>query len=422
MRRFYSVNVPEFSSGVRPIDVMKARERLSGIVRKSPLDRSPLLSKEFDCDVFLKKEHISLTGSYKERGALNKLLLLTPEERAKGVICSSAGNHAQAISHHSTRLGIDGLIVMPITTPYVKVASTEKFGGKVLLHGENYDEAYARAKEISDEEGRTFVHAFDDPQVVAGQGTVALEILEENPYIESIVVPVGGGGLIAGMALVLKHINPKIKIYGVEAKNMPKMKVSVDQGEIVKIPRLRTMADGIAIQQAGKVPFEIISKLVEDIVVVDEDEIAAAILTLLEIEKTVVEGSGATGLAALANKKLKFRQDEKVAVVLTGGNIDMSALGRIIEKGLVKDGRLTRLRVTVEDSPGELSKLTQLIGSMRANIRDIVHERAFMPVDISIGYTSNILTLETRGPKHVDLIIGELRKQGYRVSDWKAGL
>eukprot|EP00475_Leptophrys_vorax_P038607 TRINITY_DN6840_c0_g1_i1.p1 TRINITY_DN6840_c0_g1~~TRINITY_DN6840_c0_g1_i1.p1 ORF type:complete len:300 (+),score=106.66 TRINITY_DN6840_c0_g1_i1:373-1272(+) len=294
---------------------------------------------------------------------------------------------------------------------------TQQFGGKVVLHGDNYDEAYSKALEIAEKEGKVFVHAFNDVQVVAGQGTVALELLEENPFLDAVVVPIGGGGLIAGIALALHHINPRIKVYGVESSRMPKVKMSLEKKEVVKIPKLRTIADGIAVQRPGDIPFEVIQDLISDVVLVDEDEIASAILTLLEVEKTVVEGSGATGIAAMASGKLDFK-GQKVAFVLTGGNIDMTALGRIIEKGLVKDGRLARIRVVVEDVPGELAKLTTVIAGTRANIRDIVHERAFMPTNVGMHHTSNIMTLETRGPDHIQFIMKTLADHGYRFVEY----
>lgn len=397
------------------ISVQQAFSRIRGIVKKSPLDFSPLLSKEFGCELYLKKEHISLTGSYKERGALNKLLLLTDEEKKNGVVCSSAGNHAQAVSHHSTRLGIDSVIVMPETTPFVKIRATRSFGGKVILHGQGYDDAYEKAMEIAVQENRTFVHAFNDRDVCAGQGTVALELLEQNPYLDAVIVPVGGGGLLAGMLLALKHINPRIKVYGVEAKSMPGMSTSRKEGKITVVPKLRTIADGIAVQKVGDTPYEVIKRLVEDIVLVDEDEIASAILTLLEQEKTVVEGSGATAIAAIASGKIDVK-GQVVAAVLTGGNIDMSILGRIIDKGLVKDGRLARFNVVVEDYPGNLARLATLISEQGANVRDISHERAFMKGQVGVHMITNVFTLETKGHEHIDQLKEALTKAKYNFT------
>lgn len=362
-------------------------------------------------NIWLKKEHVSITGSYKERGALNKLLSLSEEEKKQGVICSSAGNHAQAVSYHATRLGVDGLIIMPKTTPYNKVQSTRNFGAKVQLEGESFNDAFEAASKIAKETGRVFIHAFNDPLVLAGQGTVAMEMIEQNPYLDAIVVPVGGGGLIAGMALVLKHINPRIKLYGVEAAAMPGMYNSVKSGRLERVPKRPTMADGIAIEAVGNIPYSVIQNLVDEIVLVDEDEIAEAVLRMLELEKSLVEGSGATALAAVLHRKIALPEGAQVGVVCTGGNIDMTLLGRIIEKGLVKSGRLVRIRVTIPDVPGQLAKLCNLLGDLRANIRDIEHERAFLIENV--GFTQPVFTVETRDHDHVDEIVNSMKKIGF---------
>ncbi|CEP03208.1 threonine ammonia-lyase [Plasmodiophora brassicae] len=391
-------------------DVFEAHKRISQYVEQTPLDFSHSLSAAYGCDLFLKKEHVSRTGSYKERGALNKLLSLTDEEKARGVICSSAGNHAQAVSYHATRLKIDSVIVMPEPTPYVKVKATKSFGGRVVQYGAGFAEAYEKALEIAETENRTFVHAFNDRDVVAGQGTVALELLKQNAYLDSVIVPVGGGGLIAGMALVLKHINPRIKLYGVEAKAMSGMVASMEAGKVTKVPRKLSICDGIAIETVGEIPFSIINRLVDDIVLVEEDEVAASILTLLEKEKTVVEGSGATALAAIAYNHLPVK-GQQVAAVTTGSNIDMTVLSRIIEKGLVRDGRIARISVTITDAPGQLAQVLTLIAQARANVRDIEHERAFLVA--SVQQTQPIVTIETRGPDHIDRIMKLLRDNGH---------
>eukprot|EP00474_Spongospora_subterranea_P001165 CRZ01623.1 hypothetical protein [Spongospora subterranea] len=391
-------------------DVLKAHKRISSYIEQSPLKYSHSLSAANDCELFLKEEHTSRTGSYKERGALNKLLTLSESERGQGVVCSSAGNHAQAVSFHSTRLNINAVIVMPSTTPFVKVKATESFGAKVVLHGSGFAEAYQKAVDIAEAENRVFVHAFNDRDVVAGQGTVALELLKQNAYLDSVVVPVGGGGLIAGMALVLKHVNPRIKLYGVESKEMSGMRASVDAGKVTKVGRQQTICDGIAIETVGEIPFKIINELIDDIVVVNEDEVAASVLTLLEKEKTVVEGSGATPLAAIIYGHLKVK-GQQVAAICTGSNIDMSVLSRIIERGLVRSGRIARLAVTIKDSPGELAKVLSLISQTRANVRDVEHERAFLLA--SVQQTQPILTIETRGYDHIEEIMALLRASGY---------
>jgi len=302
------------------------------------------------------------------------------------------------------------VIVMPEMTPFVKVLATKQFGAKVVLHGVGFAGAYEKALEIAAKEGRVFIHAFNDPLVVAGQGTVGVELLEQNPFLDAVVVPIGGGGLIAGISLLMKSVNPRIKVYGVEAEAMPKMLTSVKQGSIVAIPKRSTMADGIAVERAGEVTFPIIQRHVDQIVTVDEGEIAAAVLKLLEAEKTLVEGSAATGLAAILAEKLPVK-GQTVAVVLTGGNIDMTLLGHIIEKGLVKDGRIARIRVTIDDVPGQLAKVTTVLWKLRANIREIVHERAFLLENV--GFTQSMFTLDTRGFDHVHQILEELKMAGF---------
>jgi len=395
-------------------DVMGAYERIRGIVAKSPLDYSTRFSELTGSRVYIKKEHAtSSTGSYKERGALNKLLQLSDEERRRGVICSSAGNHAQAVSYHATRLGIDAVICMPTTTPHVKVKNTAAFGGRVVIAGESFGEAYAFARRLCDHENRTFIHAFDDPMIVAGAGTVAVEMMEQNPFLDAIVVPVGGGGLIAGMATFIKNVNPRIKVYGVEAAQMPGMYESLKHGHVVAVPKHSTMADGIAIERIGQTPFDLIKKYVDDIVLVKEDEIAEAVLNVLELEKTLVEGSGATGLAALVSNKLPQLKGKKVGVVCTGSNIDINFLGRIIEKGLVKSGRLARIRVLIKDIPGQLARICSICTELRVNIVEIRHERAFL-LD-TVGVTQPIFDVEVRGFDHIDKLVDRLTQEGFET-------
>jgi len=404
---------PTCTDAITAHDVMRAYKRIRSNVAQSPLDYSPSLSALTGANVYLKKEHVSLTGSYKERGALNKLLTLTEDEKARGVICSSAGNHAQAVSYHSTRLGIDSVIVMPENAPYVKVQSTRSLGGQVVLSGQSFTEAYERACQIAEEQGRTFIHAFNDSKIVAGQGTVAMELLEQNPYIDAVIVPVGGGGLAAGMSLLIKHVNPRIKVYGVESVAMPGMYKSFKEHKLQGVPKSPSIADGIAVENVGAVPYEYIAKHVDDMLLVEEVDIAAALLLLLEKEKTVVEGSGAAALAALLTEKVNLK-GQNVAILCTGGNIDMSLLGRIIEKGLVKSGRLARIRVTVPDVPGQLARVCQLVTSLQANIKDIEHERAFLLANV--GFTSPLLTLETMGFDHVNEIIAKLEPLGVKAT------
>lgn len=395
-------------------DIEEARARISNLTKVTPLSKSFSLSKECGMKVFLKYENLQMTGSYKERGAANKLLSLTPEEKQRGVITSSAGNHAQALAFHSQRLGIDATICMPLNTPIAKVSGTERWGARIKLVGESFDDAFQEAQRIAEEEGRVFVHAFNDPQIVAGAGTIGLEMIEQNPFLDAIVVPVGGGGLIAGLSVVIKSINPRIKVYGVEAANMPGMQQSVLKKEVTTIPYHKTLADGIAIRRVGPIPFNIIKQYVDDIVTVSEDEIAEAVLKLLETEKTVVEGAGATPLAALMSGRFPQLQDKRTALILTGGNIDVSVMNDIISRGLVKSGRLVRLRVEVPDTPGELVKALQVIQHHRANIQEVEHERAFM--NVPVGYTQTILTVQTKGHNHVKQLEQGLREQNFKFT------
>lgn len=395
----------------QPADVLAAGKRISGTVRRSPLDYSARLSDAVGCELYFKKEHISVTGSYKERGALNKLLSLTPEQRAAGVICASAGNHAQAVARHATLLGVRSTILMPETTPVVKVRSTEGFGGNVVLHGRSFGDALERANELAEAEGLTFVHAFDDPLVCAGQGTVAMEILEQNAYLDAVLVPIGGGGLVAGMGAVLKSVNPRIRIIGIEAEAMPGMRDSYAAGHVVSVERKPTVADGIAIERVGGVPFSVIRDVVDDIVTVSESEIASAVLALIEMEKTVVEGSGASGLAALMSGRLPFLRGARVCAVLTGGNIDLTLLGRILDKGLVRAHRLARIRVTIPDTPGSLASVLAVLARLNCNIREVAHERAFLLENVH--FTMPVLTVETKGEEHTAEMVRALRDAGF---------
>jgi threonine dehydratase len=394
-------------------DIEAARRRIGDQVKLSPCVRSEHFSKLTDSLCFFKLENLQMTGSFKERGACNKLLQLSAEERARGVIAASAGNHAQGVAYHAGRLGIAATIVMPEATPLIKVASTRGYGAKVVLHGANFDEAYAEARRLQAEQNLTFVHPFDDPAVIAGQGTIGLELLEQNPYLEVVVVPIGGGGLIAGVAMALKEVNPRIRVVGVEPAVLPSMKAAVDAGERVVLDPAVTIADGLAVKQAGEVTYPLVRKYVDEIVTVDEEEIANAILLLLEREKTVVEGAGAAALAAVINGKLRA-PGRKVGMVLGGGNIDVNLVSRIIERGLVKDGRLVRLKVKLPDRPGALTRFTAVLAEKRANIIEIYHNRAFTH-SVSLGETEVEVTLETRGREHIGELKATLSDRGYAV-------
>eukprot|EP00761_Pharyngomonas_kirbyi_P006255 gb/GECH01006261.1/.p1 GENE.gb/GECH01006261.1/~~gb/GECH01006261.1/.p1 ORF type:complete len:527 (+),score=149.98 gb/GECH01006261.1/:1-1581(+) len=395
-------------------DIEEARNRINNLTKVTPLSKSYSLSQACDMTVFLKYENLQMTGSYKERGAANKLLSLSPEEKERGVVASSAGNHAQALAFHAQRLGIDATICMPLNTPIAKVSGTERWGSRINLIGESFDDAFQEAQRIAQEENRVFVHAFNDSKIVAGAGTLGLEMIEQNPFLDAIVIPVGGGGLIAGLSVVIKSINPRIKVYGVEAANMPGMQQSVLKKQVTKIPYNKTIADGIAIRNVGPIPFNIISKYVDDIVTVSEDEIAEAVLKLLETEKTSVEGAGATPLAAVMSGKFPQLKNKRTALVQTGGNIDVSVMNDIISRGLVKSGRLVRLRVEVPDTPGELVQALQVIREHRANIQEVEHERAFM--NVPVGYTQTILTVQTKGHDHVQQLVNALKEKNFKFT------
>jgi threonine dehydratase len=391
-------------------DIQTAMGRIRDAIRVSPCTYSEAFSALTNNAIFLKLDNQQRTGAFKERGALNKLLTLTPEERAQGVIAASAGNHAQGVAYHAGRQGIRASIYMPLPTPLTKVSATRAYGAEVVLYGTNYDEAYEKAVEQSREQHLTLIHAFDDDAVIAGQGTLGLEILEQQPGIEAVVAPIGGGGLIGGIACAVKETNPAIRVFGVQPAKLPSMKAAVAQGGPVTIPSAATIADGIAVRRAGQRTFPLVQKYVDDIVTVEEEEIANAILLLLEREKTLAEGAGAASIAAVLNHKLPL-EGKKVAVLVCGGNIDVTLLARIIERGLVKDGRLVRLRVHLPDYPGALHRLTGILAEHRANIVETAYDRAYHGVNL--GDTAIDITMETRGPAHIAELIAALLAAGY---------
>jgi threonine dehydratase len=391
-------------------DVENARARIGSSIYLSPCAHSETFSKLTGSKVFFKLENLQMTGSFKERGALNKILTLTAEERGRGVIAASAGNHAQGVSYHATRQGLKAEICMPMTTPLIKVTATRNYGAEVVLAGANYDEAYEEALRRRAERGLTLIHPFDDDAVIAGQGTIGLELIEQNPYLDAVVVPIGGGGLIGGIACAMKETNPKIKVFGVQTAKLPSMRVAVQSGAPTTIPAAVTIADGIAVRRAGERTLPLVQRYVDDIVTVDEEEIANAILQLLEREKTVAEGAGAAAAAALLHHKLDL-PGKKVAVLVCGGNIDVNFLSRIIERGLVKDGRLVRLRLKVPDHPGALHRLTGVIARFRANVNEIAHDRTYFGVNL--GDTVLDITLETRGAGHIEELLAGLTAEGY---------
>jgi threonine dehydratase len=393
-------------------DVQAALGRIRDRIYVSPCARTETLSRLTGTSAHLKLENLQMTGAYKERGALNKLLLLSPAERDLGLIAASAGNHAQAVAYHAGRLGVKATIVMPETTPITKVANTRAHGARIVLHGASYDEAYAEARRLEQAEGLTFVHPFDDPAIIAGQGTVGLEILEQDPAVETIVVPIGGGGLVSGVAVAAKETRPGVRVVGVETEVLPCMVAALEAGKPVTLEAANTIADGIAVKRAGELTLDHVKRYVDDIVTVSEEEIASAILYLLEKEKTVAEGAGAVAVAALMQRKIRGVEGRNVVAVISGGNIDVNLVARVIERGLVKDGRLVRISVALQDKPGQLAKVSAIVAHHRANVIEVHHTRAFA---YRFGDTTLQLTLETRGPEHVEELLTALRERGYQV-------
>ena len=391
-------------------DIETALGRIRKSIQITPCTRSETFSELAGNSVYLKLENRQRTGAYKERGALNKLLTLSPEERSRGVIAASAGNHAQAVAYHAARLGIRARICMPLPTPLIKVSATRGYGADVVLHGANYDEAFAEALRQSEAGKITFVHAFDDETVIAGQGTLGLELLEQHPDLEVFVVPIGGGGMIGGLACAVKEKNPKVRVIGVQPSRLPSMKVAVAEGKPVTLAAAVTIADGIAVRRAGERTLPLVQKYVDEIVTVEEEEVANAILLLLEREKTLAEGAGAAAVAALVNHRVEL-SGKRVAAIVGGGNIDVTLLARIIERGLVKDGRLVRLRVHLPDYPGALHRLTGILAEHRANLVETSYDRAYHGVNL--GDTAIDITMETRGPEHIAELIAALGAAGY---------
>src|SRR5580698_10487344 len=391
-------------------DIQTALGRIRQDIRISACTHSETFSGLTHNSIFLKLDNQQRTGAFKERGALNKLLTLNQDERTRGVIAASAGNHAQGVAYHAGRHNIHARIVMPLPTPLTKVSATRAYGAEVVLHGANYDEAYEKAVEQGAKDRLAFIHAFDDDAVIAGQGTLGLEILQQHPDIEAIVAPIGGGGLIGGIACAVKETKSAVKIFGVQPARIASMKAAVAEGKPVTLAGAKTIADGIAVRRAGDRTLPLVQKYVDDIVTVEEEEIANAILLLLEREKTLAEGAGAAALAALVNRKLAL-VGKKVAVLVCGGNIDVTLLSRIIERGLVKDGRLVRLRVHLPDYPGALHKLTGILADHRANIVETSYDRAYYGVNL--GDTAIDITMETRGPEHIAELLSALSAGGY---------
>jgi threonine dehydratase len=392
-------------------DIRAAAARLEGAIVRTPTLYSRTLSEMTGAEVWLKFENLQFTAAYKERGALNALLLKGATEDRRGVIAASAGNHAQGLSYHGTRLGVPVTIVMPKTTPTVKVMQTESVGGKVVLFGESFDEAYAHARQLEAERGLTFIHPFDDPQVAAGQGTVALEMLEDAPEIDMLVIPVGGGGLASGMGTAARAIRPDIGLIGVEAELFPSM---YNRLKGTDLPcGGDTLAEGIAVKEPGEFTSKVLAGLLDDIVLVSEAALESAVALLLQIEKTVVEGAGAAGLAAMLSYPKMFK-GRKVGVVLCGGNIDTRLLANVLLRDLARSGRLARLRLTLQDRPGALFKVMREFDAHQVNIIEIYHQRIFTHLPAK-GLITDI-ECEARDKAQLDALVVALRKDGYQVS------
>jgi threonine dehydratase len=389
-------------------DIRAAAGRLVGEVTRTPCLPSRTLTELAGCEIFLKFENLQFTASFKERGALNKMAQLTAEERARGVLAVSAGNHAQAVAYHAERMGIAATIVMPRFAPSVKVERTRGFGAEVVLEGDTFEDARARGLELAKERGLTVVHPYDDLAVIAGQGTIGLEMLEQQPSIDTLVIAIGGGGLISGIATAARALRPDIQIVGVQTERFPAAWNAVHGGD--RACAQATIADGIGVKAPGAITLPLIRSLVDDVVLVGEDDIEQAILMLLEIEKTVVEGAGAVGLAAVMKSRARFA-GRRVGLVLCGGNIEPLVLAEIIERGMVKSGRLARLRLDIRDVPGALADVAMLLGRLGANIDEVQHQRAF--TSLSVERVQIEVVVQTRGAAHIATILQAMREQGY---------
>ena len=398
-------------------DIEAARERIADAVYYSPCQPSIALSEITGMEIFCKFDNLQRTGSFKERGARNALAQLSADQQKRGVIAASAGNHAQALAYQGSLLGIPATVVMPKFAPLVKVTNCQKLGATVVLHGRDFSEAKAHAHEIAKEKSLAYIDGYDDPAIIAGQGTMGLEIVEQTPDLEAVVIPVGGAGLIAGVSLAVRTLKPNAKIIAVEAENVASFSAALEAGEPTKIAMHPTLADGLAIPQVGSNAFQIAKPLVDLAVTVTEEQIALAILRLVELEKSVVEGAAATPLAVCMSGKLEALAGNRVVLLLCGGNIDPNVLSRVIERGLVADGRLGRFTAIISDRPGGLADLAAQIASTGASIKQVVHDRAFASPDVS---AVNVLcTVETRNHQHLAELRALLKSHGVKTYDSK---
>jgi threonine dehydratase len=398
-------------------DIEAARERISGSLYYSPCPPSIPLSELTGMEIFSKLENLQRTGSFKERGARNALAQLPPDQQKRGVIAASAGNHAQALAYQGKLLGIPATVVMPKFAPLIKVNNCQKLGANVVLDGKDFAEAKARAQEIAKQKGLAYIDGYDDPAIIAGQGTLGLEIIEQVSDVYAVVIPVGGAGLLAGVALAVKTLRPQIKIVAVEAENVASFSAALSAGKPTPTPMHPTLADGLAIPQVGANGFEVACSLIDQTVTVTEEQIAIAILRIVELEKGVVEGAAATSLAACLSGKLEQFSGKRVGLLLSGGNIDPNVLSRVIERGLVADGRLCRFTAVISDRPGGLADLAQRIASTGASIKQVVHDRAFGTADVSNVHVR--CTVETRNHEHLAELRAQLKSHGVETHDSK---
>ncbi len=383
---------------------------LKEVIRPTDMIKATNISS--DSEIYLKTENLQITGAFKARGAYYKISQLTDEEKSKGVIACSAGNHAQGVARAAQIFGIKSLICMPNSAPISKVEATKSYGAEVVLVEGTYDDAHDKSVELQQQTGATFIHPFDDEMVIAGQGTIGLEILDQLPDVDAVIVPIGGGGLISGVAYAIKSLNPNVKVYGVQSAGAPSMYLSVAQGEIQTLTSVNTFADGIAVKTPGDLTFEMCKKYVDEIITVTDDELATAILTLIEKQKLISEGAGAVSVAAALFEKLPIK-GKKVCCLVSGGNIDVTILSRVIDRGLQKTGRLAEFTIALTDKPGELTTVSKVISKLGANVVAVSHDRADLNTDINSCYLR--LSLETRNHEHIQRIKDELAKKGYRI-------
>lgn len=389
--------------------IRAARERIADAIYHSPCPYSLSLSRLCKCHVYCKLDHLQMTGSFKERGARNKLLQLSPGQRANGVIAASAGNHALGLAHHGQLLGIPVTVVMPKSAPLIKIVNCRGFGANVILHGDGFAEAREYALKLADEKALAYIQGFDDPAIIAGQGTMGLEILEDVPDVDAVIVPIGGGGLVAGVGLAIKTLKPGVRIIGVEARHATTMQESLCKGKVTRVNPRPTLADGLAVAEAGQYCFDIAKDVIDEMAIVDEVQIATAVLRLLELEKMVVEGAGAVPLAAAMSQSLGL-DGRKVVLCITGGNIDVTLISRIIERGLAADGRLCRITAYMIDRPGSLAHLLGILAETGANVKGVTHDRSFGPADVA--KVAVACTMETRDREHIWQIHEALKAAG----------